>query len=386
MRFSDILGNEPLKQKLRNTVREGRISHAQLFTGKQGSGSLQLALAYAAYIHCEQRSEEDSCGTCPSCIKHRKLVHPDLHYSYPVAVVRQLKKTKCSDFTEQWRSFILESPYRGLNDWLALIGVENKQGNIPVEESSDIVKKLSLKSYESKFKIQLIWLPEKMAAPASNKLLKIIEEPPDNTVFILVTENPESLLATILSRTQIIKVSTVDDNTLMHYLSEQTGAELKVARRVAHLCDGDIGKALDMINHEETPEGNQDMFINWMRMLLKPLNNYTRISAWVDEISSTGRENQKAFLKFCLETTRECLMANHGDASLVRFDNDVIQNFDKFSNYIHAGNAPGLLQAFDRGYYAIERNANPKILFLDLSFRVSKLLQESKAGSAAVIR
>ncbi len=375
MKFSDILGNDTLKDKLRSTVKDGRISHAQLFSGKQGSGSLQLALAYATYIHCENRSKTDSCGTCPSCIKHAKLVHPDIHFSYPIAVVRQLKKPKCTDFIELWRTFVLEHPYRGLNDWLSLIGIENKQGNIPVEESSDIVRKLSLKSYESQFKIQLIWLPEKMAAPASNKLLKIIEEPPDNTLFLLVTENPEALLATILSRTQIVKVNNVDDNTLMHYLSELTSADLKVARRVAHLCDGDIGKALDMISYEDHGEGDQDRFINWMRLLLKPMTNYTMISSWVDEIASTGRESQKAFLKFCLETTRECLVANHGDPSLVRFDNEVVQNFDKFSRYIHAGNAPGLLAAFDRGYYAIERNANPKILFLDLSFRVSKMLQ-----------
>jgi DNA polymerase-3 subunit delta' len=385
MRFSDILGNEPLKERLKSTVQDGRISHAQLFSGKQGSGSLQIALAYAAYIQCEQRTAQDSCGSCPSCIKHNKLVHPDLHFSYPIAVVRQLKKPKCTDFIEQWRSFVLEHPYRGLNEWLSLIGVENKQGNIPVEESGDIVRKLSLKSYESKFKIQLIWLPEKMAAPASNKLLKIIEEPPDHTLFLLITENPESLLATIRSRTQMVKVNNVDDNSLMRFLSEKSGADLSVSRRVAHLCDGDIGKALDMINYEDHEEGNQDKFISWMRLLLKPMTNYTRISAWVDEIAATGRENQKAFLKFCLETTRECLVVNHGDASLVRFDNEVVQNFDKFSRYIHAANAPGLLQAFDRGYYAIERNANPKILFLDLSFRVSKLLHIPITESAANI-
>jgi len=378
MKFKEILDNEPLKSKLAATVEEGRISHAQLFQGKQGSGSLQLALAYASFIHCEHPVDNDSCGSCLSCIKHQKFVHPDLHFTFPIAAVRQVKKPKCLDFLEQWREFLKSFPYAGINDWLIQLGVENKQGFIPVEESTDIIKKLSLKSYESEYKIQIIWLPEKMAAPASNKLLKIIEEPPLKTIFILVSEAPEQLLPTILSRTQIIKIKSVDDNTLMNYISDVKNLELKQSRRIAHLCDGDIGKALEMASNYSHDTANDTAFILWMRMLLKPLDNYIDISRWVDEIAGSGRENQKTFLRFSIETVRECLMVNHGDETLVRFDNEVIENFDKFSVFIHSGNAHDLMEILNHSYHAIERNANPKILFLDLSFKISRLLRVKK--------
>ena len=241
-----------------------------------------------------------------------------------------------------------------------------------------IIKKLSLKSYESEYKIQIIWLPEKMAAPASNKLLKIIEEPPLKTIFILVSEAPEQLLPTILSRTQIIKIKSVDDNTLMNYISDVKNLELKQSRRIAHLCDGDIGKALEMASNYSHDTANDTAFILWMRMLLKPLDNYIDISRWVDEIAGSGRENQKTFLRFSIETVRECLMVNHGDETLVRFDNEVIENFDKFSVFIHSGNAHDLMEILNHSYHAIERNANPKILFLDLSFKISRLLRVKK--------
>jgi DNA polymerase III subunit delta' len=375
MKFSEILGNKPLKEKLAAAVMDGRISHAQLFTGKQGGGNLQMALAYASFIHCENKTENDSCGTCRSCIKYKKLVHPDLHFTFPIAAVKQSRKPKCTDFLEQWRDFLLTEPYKGLNDWLLMLGVENKQGFIPVEESEDVVKKLSLKSYESKYKIQIIWLPEKMAAPASNKLLKIIEEPPENTLFILISEYPDQLLPTIVSRTQQVKLSLVDDNELMNFIAAEKNIDLKHARRIAHLCNGDIGKALEMASYADSESGNEDRFINWMRLLLRPIDNYLKVSAWIDSTAATGRENQKTFLKFAQEAVRECLVANHGSRSLVRFDNDVIENFDKFSVFIHAGNAEQLMLLLNRAYYAIERNANPKVLFLDLSFNVSNLLR-----------
>ncbi len=377
MKFSDIIGNEPLKKRLAGLVKGGRISHAFLFSCKEGYGGLPLAIAFAQFIQCDNPVGVDSCGTCPACIKNNKLVHPDVHFTYPVANIKDIKKPRSIDFIAQWREAILNNCYMGQEDWFQHIGIENKQGIITVEEAAEIIKGLGLKTYESKYKIQIIWLPEKMHMATSNKLLKIIEEPPDNTLFLLISEDPEQLLATILSRTQMVKVAKPDDNEVMHYLANLFSLDLKAARRIAHICDGNISKAVSMARNTGEGQGNEKLFIDWMRLLLKPVENHINISGWVDEFATHGRENQKAFLAFAQETVRECLISNHGDPGLVRFDNEVITNFDRFAPFIHENNAEELMLLFNKAHYAIERNANPKILFLDLSFKISKLLKVS---------
>ncbi|MBL0341038.1 MAG: hypothetical protein IPP71_09005 [Bacteroidetes bacterium] len=245
MKFTDVIGRQEVKARLVHSVHEGRISHAQLFAGTEGGSGLVLAFAYACFIHCENPTQTDSCGICASCIKHNKLVHPDLHFSYPVVTNSTIKdrSPKSTDYILQWREAFLHNPYMDINQWYNAMGVENKQGFMSVEESADILRKLSLKSFESKYKIQIIWLPEKMRVDASNKLLKIIEEPPDNTVFILVTEHREQLLPTILSRTQLVKTPAPSIQEMADAIGKLFNKEPKIARRIANLANGKINAA-----------------------------------------------------------------------------------------------------------------------------------------------
>ena len=378
MRFAEIAGRQKVKDRLVRSVTDGRIPHALLFAGPEGNGGLAFALAFAAYAQCTDRSANDSCGVCPSCVKHKKLIHPDLHFSYPVATIRKVKEPKSTDFLEDWRKAVLANPNLGLNDWYDALQLENKQGFMSVAESQDLIKRLSLKSFESHYKIQIMWLVEKMRTDAFNKLLKIIEEPPDNTIFILITEHRESLLATILSRTQLIKIPALQTAEIAQLLESEEGLSNKEARRIAGLAGGNLNAALSMLNEESDGPSMETMFIDWMRLCFSPFRDYKQLTSWVDEISRSGREFQKRFFTFCLDVVRECLLVNEHASSLVRFDDDVIPNFSKFSKFIHAGNASEMQKLINEAYYAVERNANPKILFLDLSFKISKLINSGQ--------
>lgn len=374
MRFADIPGRQKVKERLIRSVSDGRIPHALLFAGPEGNGGLAFALAFAAYIQCTDKVDGDSCGECPSCLKHKKLVHPDLHFSYPVATIRKVKEPKSTDFLEDWRKAVIANPNLGLNDWYDTLQLENKQGFMSVAESQEVIRRLSLKSFESPYKIQIMWLVEKMRTDAFNKLLKIIEEPPDNTIFILITEHRESLLATILSRTQLIRIPTLQVNELAELLENRNGLTVKEAHRIAGLSGGNLNTAMAMVSEAQDGPAFETLFIDWMRLCFSPFRDYKLLVSWVEEISRTGREYQKRFFSFFLDVIRECLLINQHAHSLVRFDDEVVPNFSKFSKFIHAGNAEQLQKAVNQAYYGIERNANPKILFLDLSFKISKLI------------
>ena len=386
MKFADIIGKQEVKDRLIHSVQEGRISHAQLFAGSEGGSGLPMALALACYIHCEQRSETDSCGECPSCIKYRKLVHPDLHFSYPVVTSATTKdrSPKSTDYLPQWRDAFLSNPYLDLNEWYASMGVENKQGFMSVEESADILRKMSLKSFESKYKIQIIWLPEKMRVDASNKLLKIIEEPADNTVFLMVTEHREQILPTILSRTQLVKIPAPSIQEVSDAVARKFHKEPKLARRIASLAAGKINTAFELAGDSEQDYKIENDFINWMRLCYNPFHEkegkfaWTDLNNWIDQMAKSGREYQKSFFVLCLEASRECVLVNHGDPAMVRFDDDVIPNFSRFTRFIHSGNISGINEILNKAHYAIERNANPKILLLDLSFKMNRLLNKGK--------
>lgn len=378
LRFAEIAGRQKVKERLIRSVSDSRIPHALLFAGPEGNGGLSFALAFAAYIQCTNRHDGDSCGTCPSCIKHKKLTHPDLHFSYPVATIRKVKEPKSTDFLDDWRKAVIANPNLGLNDWYEALQLENKQGFMSVAESQDVIRKLSLKSFESPFKIQIMWQVEKMRTDAFNKLLKIIEEPPDNTVFILITEHREALLPTILSRTQLIRIPLLQHEELTQLLEKETGLSNKEARRIAGLSGGNLNQALSMASEKPDGPGMEELFIDWMRLCFSPFRDYKLLVSWVEEMAKSGREFQKQFFSFSLEVTRECLLVNENAASLVRFNDDVIPNFSKFSRFIHAGNAASIQKLMDQAYYAVERNANPKILFLDLSLKISKLINSGQ--------
>lgn len=384
MRFSDIIGKQEIKQKLIHSVSEGRISHAQLFSCTEGSYGLALAVAYATYIQCENRTDTDSCGQCNSCIKHKKLIHPDLHFSYPVVTHKSIKDRppRSTDFIKQWRTAFLRNPYLGLNEWYQALGVDNKQGFLSVEESADILRKMSLKSFESEYKIQIIWLPEKMRVDASNKLLKIIEEPPPHTLFILVTEQREQLLTTILSRTQLIKVPPLSHEDIAVAIKRIFEIEPKAARKIANLSDTNLNLAFELAEKgiDENEFDKEKEFMNWMRLCYNPFHEkddryaWSELNSWIENMTKGGRESLKLFLSFCLEASRACLLINHGPESLNRFDDEVIPGFSKFSRFINSNNIEEINQLFNKAYYAIERNANAKILLLDLSFKMNRLL------------
>lgn len=371
MRFGEIIGQEEEKKHLIHTVEESRISHAQMFLGSEGSGALPMAIAYAQYILCSNRQESDSCGKCASCLKVQAFNHPDVHFSFPIHLT---KSHSISDhLAAEWREQMLESPYFGLYQWNQKLGAENKQGVIGNAESLNIVKKLILKSFEGGYKILIMWLPELMNATASNKLLKIIEEPPEKTLFILVAQNQENIISTILSRTQIIKFPRLKEDEIAKYLETQKGISHDDGITVAHLAEGNLAKALSLVEQQDMANFNFDNFVTWMRLCYQ--RNIAKTIDWVDEIASYGRENQKNFIKFCLHMFRQSIVGHYTHNELVILTKDQDNFLKKFAPFINNKNIVGLSESLNDAYYHIERNANPKILFLDVSLKLFALLK-----------
>lgn len=375
MLFQEIIGQESVKKRLIHSVSDNRVSHAQLFLGPEGSGSLALALAYARYLCCENKSSEDSCGICSSCVKYNKLAHPDLHFVFPVNTSPIYDGTKpLSDyFLEHWRKSLLSNPYLNLNQWYEAIGIEKKQGLINAEESHEIIKKLALKAYESEYKIMIIWMPEKMNPSASNKLLKLLEEPPEKTVFLLVCENQEQLLSTILSRTQLVKILRLSDAGIENGLIKNQNLSPETAKSIAFLCDGNYNEALQLIDANDNEKLYSATFISWMRFCYQV--KVPDIMKWVEDVSAHGREKQKSFLNYAIQMIRESLLLNYADKSMVKLNGDIFDFLTKFAPFIHGANCMSMTEELNRAYSHIERNANPKILFLDLSFKMMKLLK-----------
>ena len=379
MYFKDVLGQEKLKMLLMQSVLKGTVPHAQLFFGPRGSANLALALAFAQDVACANKQKYDACGTCPSCVKHLKFVHPDLHFVFPVATTSNVKtKPVSKNFLSEWRSLLDENPYFSLFDWLKHIGVGNKQGIISVEESSHILKDLSLKPYESETRIMLIWMPEKMNIQAANKLLKIIEEPPQKTLFLLVTESTENMLATVLSRTQLIKVPRHSDEEVLNYLTNR-GVEQVRARMISNLVDGNINDALQLVEYVEDSEQNALNFVQWVRLCFSALQvkDINKLVHWSEMMAKLGRETQKSFLLFASNVMRDALMKNYGVEKMMKM-NVSGHNFtmEKFAPFIHADNCMEIISELNLAQLHIERNANPKILFLDTSFKIARLLHK----------
>ncbi len=362
-------------------MKDERIPHAQLYLGPEGSGNLALALAYAQYLCCETPMEDDSCGTCRSCIKFAKLVHPDMHFVFPVNTTKSVNKHPVSaKFLPEWREALLENPYLNLFQWLEHIGIENKQGNIGTEESGEILRAISLKSFESPYKVMIIWRPERMNLAAANKLLKILEEPPEKTVFLLVAEDHEQIIPTILSRTQLVKVPRLSAGEITNALVEKWGQSHAAASSHAHMADGNYLEALRLIRESEEENFNRDMFIGWMRLCY--MKDVLKAQEWTEKMGGIGRERQKNFLQYGLHLLRECLMVNYGTDALVRLEGPERGFVQKFSPFVHENNSLQLISNLEEAHAHIERNANPRILFLDLSLRTIKLLRIKRQVSA----
>ena len=352
------------------------MSHALLFLGPEGSGNLPMAIAFAQYLVCEKPGENDSCGECPGCRKMEKHVHPDVSFSYPVAPKEKISKPRSVDYIAQWREILLENIYLKYNEWMESLSLDNKQGIISVHESADILSRLSLKSVEAPYKIVIIWLPERMNAEAANKLLKIIEEPPDDTLFFLAAENHELLLTTIVSRTQLIKINRISDNDMVEILLEKYKIEKSAARRIVHRADGDFNEAKKLLDNNEDEADLNQRFLAWMRNCLKL--NVQGINQLSQEFGSESREMQKNFLLHALSVARECLLLNYGDRSLVRLEGKDLEDIQRFSPFVNEKNIHSFTEELNKAHFHLERNANSKILFTNLSFEMNKLLNVSK--------
>ena len=375
MQFTEVIGQEEVKSRLIQTVRDNRISHAQLFLGPEGSGNLALAIAYAQFVNCEKKQEWDSCGVCKSCLKYNKLIHPDLHFVYPVATTKSVTKDPVSDdFISDWRNGIIQNPYLNLSQWYQVIGVENKQGIIGKRESQEIIRKLTLKSYEAEYKIMVIWMPEKMNQTSANKLLKMIEEPPAKTLFLLVAEDTTYMLPTILSRTQLVKVPRLRIESLSKALENKHGLSSDESRSIAKIANGNYLEAHNLIKSSEQTEYNYEKFVLLMRICYG--RKLMDIFFWVDEMAGIGRERQKSFFQYALRMVRENYMLTVAADSIVYLSEKEEGFSEKFHPFINDRNAMDIASELENAQADIERNAYAKIVLLDLSLKIMKLIKK----------
>ena len=375
MNFAQIPGQKEIIGKLLRSVKEERVSHAQLFSGAEGCGSMALALAYASYISCENRTEHDSCGVCKSCVKYGKLIHPDLHFVFPVIKSKKFPDPVSDNYLAEWREFVQKSPYFTVNNWFDSIEVGNAQGMIFASEASEIIKKLSLKTFESDFKIMILWLPEKMHQATANKLLKMIEEPPEKTLFLLVSEEPDKVIPTILSRCQLVKITSFTNRDIEKYLSERYDIGGPKAADIARVSNGNITRGIELCENEESSMANLERFKSLMRFSWK--RDVISLISWSEEMASTGREAQKNFITFSLRLLRENLMLSLGQLEnrLVYLTGDEADFSGKFHPSINQNNIYPLSDELNLVYAHIESNGNAKIIFLDLALKVTRLIR-----------
>lgn len=376
MLFKNVVGQTQVKDRLKNLVQTGRIPHAMMFLGPEGNGNLGLALAVAQYIQCENRTENDSCGTCSACVKNQKFIHPDVHFTFPTVPKKSGEAPVSNDYITEWRSALMANPYMNSNEWLQSIGAENRQGNITVRECHEIIKGMNLKTYESQYKVQIIWLAE-FLKEAGNTLLKIIEEPPANTIFILLVENVEAILTTIISRTQLIKVPAIEDADIEEGLLSRFEMDPASAKRIARIADGNFNAALMIADGQEND--NDKLLHKWLtccyNLKLKPSGaNAQNLQEWIDDFAKAGRENQKIFLKYALFFLRECALITLTGKS-EKLEGDELKFATGLGSRLQSEQFAALSAIFNQLHYHIERNGNPKILFWSNSFKIASVFK-----------
>ena len=378
MQYEDILGQKEIKKQLQQTIAENRVSHAQLFLGPEGSGALPMALAYATEILCTNTNKNKQA----SFLKCQKLAHPDLHLVFPTNTTTAVKKNAIyKAFQAEFREAVFENPYLSLNQWLDHLGIGNKQGSINVASSQEIIRDISLKPFESDYKVVIFWMVEKLHPSASNKLLKILEEPPAKTTFILIAENPELLLQTIISRTQIVKFNKLHKEDIKKGLSEKFNLKDEELNAVVALSDGNFLEAIRHVESGGSLAFNRDSFISWMRLAFK--RDIPGLIKWVEKIGPIGREHQKGFLAFSLHIFRESLIKNTGVFELTQMEGVEDKFVTNFAPFVNGTTAHEFIKEFSEAHYYIERNANPRILFMDLSIKVMILIKSARKVIAA---
>lgn len=397
MLFKDIIGHKEVINKLIQTVTDNRVSHAQLILGPEGSGKLALAIAYSQFLNCENKQYYgenhplgiigDACGKCKSCLKFDKLIHPDIHFIFPNATTKKVSKNNFSDnFLVEWRAFLLEKNYYvNLNEWFEKLGIENKQGTINVRDCNEINRILSFKTYESEYKIMIIWMVEKLYHSAAPKILKILEEPPEKTLFLLISENHDQILPTILSRTQLIKLLKIEDNEIIEKLIQSYQIDEKTAQFIAQHADGNYSEALRILNNTEEEKFNTELLISWLRGCYKgstidvstKSTNVEGLNNLVATLSKIGREKQKNFLNYVLKIARYCVLINFNKSELVKLSSEESKFISNFYRFINSQNIEDVSSELNKAIYHIERNANSSILFMDLSLKMNKLLNNN---------
>ena len=372
MLFRDIPSNARAKQQLLKAIHNDRLSHAHLFLGNDGSSNLAMAWAFAQYLICAQPTEKDSCGQCSSCLKSNKLSHPDLHWVFPVITGRGTNPT--SDmFMADWREFLEKNSFPSEEDWYSHLGTTNKQGFISVNEANELSRKTILKPYEGSYRVVIIWHSEKMHVATANKLLKLLEEPPQKTIFILLTSQSENLLATIVSRLQRVNIEPTDELTLSTFLQDKYNVEKSRADEIAKQSEGIIGKSIHFLVGNDLLKQNTQEFQNWMRMCY--IAKVVNLASWVDVASSWGREQQKGFLSYALHMVRESLIQNFGHHYIKKVRQEEAVFTEKFAPFIHQNNAVEIIEELERAYQHIARNGSAKIIFMDLTLKMIVLLR-----------
>ncbi|PIB36919.1 DNA polymerase III subunit delta [Reichenbachiella sp. 5M10] len=372
MRFADIPGLEEAKSQLINAIRNNHVAHAQLFYGKQGSANLALALAYTAYINCQDRSEDDSCGQCSNCAKIDKLIHPDLQFVYPVSSTKSItgKNVVSSSYLKEWRTYLSANKYGALENWSSHYGAENKNANISKEESRNIVKSLSLKSFEAEYKVLIIWLPEFMHSSAANGILKILEEPPEKTLFLLVTNDYEKLLTTILSRCQLFKVPSFDDADVAQYLTHHLSMDADKAQKLAVLAEGSIKAALENVDSAE--DDAHVLFRDWMRQCWT--KDYTSINQANDLFFKMNKTTQKLFLQYAINMIRHSLVSQYMVDEKLKLNNEEQGFVTNFGKALTTDKLESISKELNQAAYHLDRNANVRILFMDLSLTIGRIM------------
>ena len=382
MQFSDILGQEYIKNHLIKNATSGRIPHAQLFVGPEGSGTLAMAIAYAQFVLCNNQGSENSNGNESCNLKFKSLSHPDLHFVYPNVTNDDIKtKPKSADFIADWREFVLKNPYGSLFDWHKHLGVQNKQGMIRVEDASDILKSLALKSYEGGYKVMIVWMVEKMNIEASNKLLKLLEEPPEKTLFILISDDEEDIIQTVRSRCQVLHFGALPETVIAKTLREKYFLDAASALKVAHQAQGNYNKALHILNNDTDDLPFEKWFVDWVRTAFRAKGNAAAIQdliSWSEEIAALGREGQKQFLQYCIVIFRQALLHNYETKNLVFVEPKVAGfTLEKFAPFVTGNNIQDIFRELSDAIYHIERNGNAKIILTDLSIKLTRLIHKN---------
>ena len=375
MQFKDVIGQDAVKQRLIQSVRENHVSHAQLFLGPTGSGKLPLALAYAQYILCPNRTETDSCGVCPTCQKMQKLVHPDLHFVVPTATTKKVKSNPESDlFMEEWREYVLQNQgYVDTSSWYTFLDVENKLGYMSVRDAASLLHKLNMKAYEGDYKIAIIWMAEKMNPQCANKLLKLLEEPPEKTVFLLIAEDQQELLATIKSRTALVKIPAIDLGSIESELRRRLGCDLQQAHNAAMISEGNWITACHAVQDSEEHKFFFTTFQQWMRLCFR--SAYPELIDFSSNIKTLGREKQKVLLDYGLRIIRNSLLFNNNLAEIVMLPDDEKTFNSKFAPFVNPANLMQIAALFEEAIRHIERNGNAQIIFTDVGFKMVGLLK-----------